>query len=441
MNRYFLGSFAFGMMVAAAAAADAPATLAVRSLDSSSAQSTPAKTAADVAPPASPAATAVSGAGECSAILAGTDSTRNRALEPYGSFEYLVFKIRNGPAPPLVSIISPQAANTAIQTGNLPPNSVINIANQFGTDPGTFSGIKAMAGLWLDECATWGVEVGYNQLFRQSDQFSIASGGIPVIGRPYFDVAALQPAFLRYTDPNGLQRGYIRTDAPSQLVGGDINVRYNGLAIFADRTEYLLGFRYMNLREAVGIQSGVSFFAPTPFAPVLTQAIDSTELFRAKNDFYGAQIGSESHFYYGKWSFDVGGKLAMGTVRQDVQISGASIVTTPGQPTQYIPNESALYVQRSNAGQYDRYIFGVLPEFFLRAGYQVTSRVRATVGYDLIGLSNVIRAGSAIDGNVNPNLTPFIVRNQPSDWVRPIFGFQGSDFWAQGLTLGLTVNY
>lgn len=447
MNRYLLGTFAAGMIGAAVKAADAPAVLAVRSADAAQAQpavqSTPVNSNSSVAPPASPTVTAASGSGENGGILSDAAGTgaRDRALEPYGSAEFLLFKVRKGPAPPLVAIISPQASDTAAQTGQLPAGSIINIANQFGTDPGTFSGLKAMAGVWLDSCATWGVEVGYNQLFRESDRYSIASGGIPVIGRPFYDVAALQPAFLQYSVPNGLQRGYIRYDAPTQLVGGDVNLRYNGLAIFADRTEYLLGFRYLNLRESLGIGSGVAIFNPAFPAPVLTRTIDSSEFFRAKNDFYGAQIGSESHFVNGCWSLDVGGKLAMGTVRQDVVISGFAIDNRVGQPTQFLPNQSAMYVQRSNAGQYDRYIFGVLPEFFVRAGYQLTSKVRATVGYDLIGLSNVIRAGGAIDGNVNPNITPFIVRNQPSDWVRPVFGFQGSEFWAQGLTLGLTVNY
>jgi len=52
-----------------------------------------------------------------------------------------------------------------------------------------------------------------------------------------------------------------------------------------------------------------------------------------------------------------------------------------------------------------------------------------------------MRAGSAIETNVNPNNTQFIVNTRPSNAPNPLFRFSNSDWWAQGFTAGLVVNY
>jgi hypothetical protein len=356
----------------------------------------------------------------------------------YGSVEFLLFEMRKGSNPPLVQVVSPEAANIAINTGELPPNAAINIFDQFGTDPNPFTGIKAFAGYWFNPAGAWGAELGYIQLFRESSEFSIISGGIPVIGRNFVDVSAGRESFLRYTHPDGTQRGYIRINAPTQAAGGELNLRYRGATVLADRTEWISGFRYFNLRDALGIDSGASFFTPTG---EFLQSFDSAELFKAKNEFYGGQIGVENQYRLGCWTLDIGGKIAFGVVRQELDIQGVVVQTVAGQAPVGFPNNSLLFVQPTNAGSYSRDDFSVLPEFFFRVGYQLTPRVRATIGYDIIALSNVARAATGIDVGVNPNVTQFIVRNQESSAIRPAFDFDGSDWWAQGLTLGIAVNY
>jgi hypothetical protein len=346
--------------------------------------------------------------------------------------------MRSGPTPPLVQVVSPESALFAIQNGELPPNATVDIFPDGGTDPGTFPGVRGILGLWLDSYPTWGFEIGYLQIFRESDQFEAFSGGIPVIGRNFFDVSAQRNAFLRYTHPDGSQTGYIRIDAPTQAVGGEANVRYQGLTILADRTEYLAGFRYFNLKESLTISSGSQF--RDAFGNVTT-SFDSTESFATRNEFYGGQVGVDSHYYWGCWTLDLGSKIAFGTVSQRVGIVGSTTVTQPGQPTEFYPLQSLLYVQPSNAGSYSRDEFAVMPEVSIRLGYQLTQRIRATIGYQFIGISSVVRPGSAIDVNVNPNNTRFVVANQPSNAPNPVFGFNGTEWWAQGISAGLSMNY
>jgi len=50
-----------------------------------------------------------------------------------------------------------------------------------------------------------------------------------------------------------------------------------------------------------------------------------------------------------------------------------------------------------------------------------------------------VRAGNQIDLVVNPNLVPPPIA--PLDPLRPAFQFHGSDFWAQGMNLGLEFRF
>jgi Putative beta barrel porin-7 (BBP7) len=356
----------------------------------------------------------------------------------YGSADFLLLWTRRGTNPPLVQTVSPENANIGLTTGELPDNSTINIFGGDGTDPGALTGVKGTIGLWLGECSDWGVELGYFQLFRDSDQFSIASTGVPVIGRNFFDVASGRNAFLFYSNPNGLQRGFINIDAPTQAEGGELNVRYHTLAIISDRTEFIAGFRYFNLREALSINSGADFLDPTG---AVTQTFVSNEFFRARNDFYGGQIGIEDHFYYGCWTLDLSSKVALGNVRQSVVIDGGTTQTIAGQPAQNFPAQSLLFVQPTNIGVYNRDRFSVVPEFSVKLGYQLSQKVRATIGYEFIALTDAVRAGSAIDPAVNPNNTQFITARAPSNALNPLFHFNDSTWWAQGLTAGIAFNY
>jgi hypothetical protein len=149
----------------------------------------------------------------------------------------------------------------------------------------------------------------------------------------------------------------------------------------------------------------------------------------------------ESQFSYRCFTLDVIGKVAFGWVHQEVEIDGFARSQLQGQPAQLFPNQSILFVQPTNAGSYSRDRFAVLSELLVKLGYQITPRLRVSVGYDLLAVSSVERPGAAIDPVVNPSLTKFIQVLKPSTLPRPAFAFHGTDFWAQGLTLGLALTY
>jgi hypothetical protein len=66
--------------------------------------------------------------------------------------------------------------------------------------------------------------------------------------------------------------------------------------------------------------------------------------------------------------------------------------------------------------------------------------MHATAGYSLVYLPAVVRAGDQIDTDINPNLLappldPF------TGAARPQFRYIESDYYAQGLSLGLQLQF
>jgi len=90
-----------------------------------------------------------------------------------------------------------------------------------------------------------------------------------------------------------------------------------------------------------------------------------------------------------------------------------------GSSTQWFP--SGLFGPLSPGSRTARSNFAVLPEGGLKFGYQLGERARFSLGYSVIYLSDAARPGDQVDGN-------------PTPFVR-------SDFWVQGVSLGLEWRY
>src|SRR5262249_5118431 len=98
----------------------------------------------------------------------------------YASAEYLLWWIKDGFTPPLVT------------TG---PSATFGVLGQAGTqvlfgnsiDYGTFSGGRFTAGYWFNDPQTLGIEGSFFFLGQQSVNFFAASDptGVPVLSRPF----------------------------------------------------------------------------------------------------------------------------------------------------------------------------------------------------------------------------------------------------------------
>ena len=293
-------------------------------------------------------------------------------------------------------------------------------------------------GAWLNDARTFGVDGSFFQLEQKSDDFFVASAGDPVIGRFFFDPNNKdQPLiFLFKSMPDKSESGFIAVNAPLRLYGADANLRFQGTSIFSRRFDWLVGARYLDLREGLFIHDHIDFnnIGPNTF-------LAGTDNFRTTNQFYGAQVGGESHFRWGNWSLDWTNKFALGGVKEVAHIDGQTTEVINGVVTRQVVGD--LLTAPSNVGDYRRAKVAFLYEMILKLGYQFNENVGAFIGYDLITISNVMRPGNTQDAQVNPQLNPFIntTGEPPNRSIHPVFQNQGTDFWATGLMLGFTFGW
>ena len=292
----------------------------------------------------------------------------------------------------------------------------------------------------------WAGEVSFTQFETKNKRFRIDSDGEPSIGRHFNDLTnANNPiTYLIYAspqDPNNANSrrtsGFIDASSPIRLWGVDINARAHGYSVFSDHCDWLVGFRYLDLRDGIFITDFTQFYDArgTP-----TASLFGEDRFYATNQFYGPQVGFNSMYEFaGGFTLDVTGKIALGGVRQRVAINGVTIETINGVVTRTVPGD--VLTQPTNIGEYSRTFFAFVPELLVKLGYQFSQHANVSIGYNLLTVTNVIRAGSAIDEGVNPNVSPFLNAGRQSDVRRPGFNFNGTDFWAQGVTLGVAFKY
>ncbi len=168
--------------------------------------------------------------------------------------------------------------------------------------------------------------------------------------------------------------------------------------------------------------------------------IADSDSFSTRNSFCGGQVGVRWQEAFGKLNLGVTGKIALGATEQRVAIDGFSVLNTPGAGVTVAPG--GILAQTTNGGTHSRSVFSVVPELGLNVGWQFTPWLSANLGYTYLYWSDVVRPGAQIDPRVNPFVVPTDQNfgGGPSTG-HPAFVFHSSDFWAQGLNVGLTLRF
>jgi hypothetical protein len=218
--------------------------------------------------------------------------------------------------------------------------------------------------------------------------------------------------------------------------GAEVNFLKN--LIYCDRVKLntLFGLRYVNLEERLNISSTTLILTADPNDPTRSYVLDQ---FLTRNQFVGAQIGFQSELRRGRFFIDTIGKLAAGNMNQRLTILGQTTRTVTGVTTT-IP--AGLLATSSNFGTHSYDDFAYVPEATVKFGYQWTQRISTYIGGNAIYLSRVLRPGDQIDPVVNPTLVP-VSDKFGGDFGpnRPEVTNNHADFWAMGVTFGLTIRY
>jgi hypothetical protein len=346
----------------------------------------------------------------------------------YGRAEYLLWWTKNSPTPvPLVT------------DGVLGPGTRVLLGGD-DVDLGHRNGGRFTLGYWLTGDRAWGVEGSGFFLATATERRTVSSSGAPGSRNlliPFFD-PTLPGENVTNLSLAGEFAGSATETLRSRLWGVELNgVRpLTGQGPF--RVELLGGFRYLRLSE------DYAFRTSSPDLPPGSVTVFATrDEFDAGNSFYGAQLGIRGRYDIGSFTADAGLKLALGVMHQSVDIAGSLTTNQFTIPT-VVTFPGGYFAQRTNMGSYARNVFAVVPEANVNVGYRLTSWASIVAGYTFLYASNVVRPGEQVDRTVNPSQSPSFGGPVPANLVglaRPRFRFEGSDFWAHGLNLGVVLQY
>jgi hypothetical protein len=332
------------------------------------------------------------------------------------------------------------------------------------------SGVRITIGGWLDNCHRWGLEADWLTLAGKSIGYEQSSTGNPILARPFFNVQDV------YFDTETEQ---FETQVPAEdaqlkaypgVVTGSVTVsggdyfesvgaalRYNlsccpceepcvdecdagcggcgscdPLRMYYTRTDLLLGYRNYLLGDNLNIHEDI-------FDVQRDARFQITDVFNARNEFHGTEIGLNTELRRGRWSLGLLAKMAVGNNHQTVRINGSTTITNAAGDVATYP--AGIYAVGTNSGIYTRDQFLVIPQLNLEMGYQLTCRLRTFVGYNLIYWAPVMRASDQIDRNLDPRNFPPPDPTQGPATPFPQYLGKCTNFWAQGVNVGAEVRF
>lgn len=358
---------------------------------------------------------------------------------PAGRFwvsgEYLYWTTSGNPIPPLVT--TAPNGNPRTNAGNLGDRGTNILFGGQRANNDWRSGFRITTGMWLDECQKLGIESDFFMLGQSRDQGSFNSNtGRTIVSRPFFNALTGRQDTQLVKFPNVLY-GTVAVDSKSDFWGTSGNLIYNICCDPCGRTDLLLGGRYMNLTDDLTIREDLTSQPGATGVPAGTR-FQILDRFRTENNIYAATLGFNHERRFSHYFVGVRSTVGLGWNNQSTEISGSTTITPPGGPsTTY---SGGLLTQPSNIGRYTSTRFVVIPEVGLKVGCQVTEHARAWVGYNFLYVSDVVRSGDAVDLRVNTNQIP--PRNLPQTGPAvPAYTSNRTDFWAQGLSVGLEFRF
>jgi hypothetical protein len=360
------------------------------------------------------------------------------------SGEYLLWWVKSGPLPVPLVTTGPFPPPPGVRPGVLGQPGTALVYGLTDIDYHTFSGVRVTAGYWFDSDQTIGFEGRGFLLERRTNSFRAASdaAGNPVLALP--NTFAGMPE--RFTVSEADRRsGSVDVPSTSRLWGAEANALLSLSREGSLHACALAGFRYLDLREGLGIHSfstalnngmptDTVVFLGQPFGPPASVLVN--DQFSTRNQFYGGQVGGRVDYTSGKLFGSLAVKVALGDTHETISNTGTTTLIVPGQPN--ITVNGGRLVSASNAGHFSQDEFSVVPEVEVKVGCQVTDKIKAFVGYNVLYWTGVVRPGNQIDPTVDARQIPTSIVFTPGFvGTAPAVPFRKSDYWAQGITFGL----
>lgn len=350
--------------------------------------------------------------------------------------EYLHLNINGQYAPPLVTTSTTGTLREDAGILGLPSTTVLFGGNDLGDDER--SGGRFEIGRYFGNS---GLGLSASILFADDvDQnFSGDSVTYGILARPFVDVS-----------PGGLGNDAELVGFPSELTG-DIDVRSStsfhsgdvllrGMLICQpDRElEGFVGYTYVSLDDDLSIHDFKRVVGGGGGLAINT-TLDESDRFATENNFNGAAFGVRGQTCFGRWSLATMMKLGLGVTSSTLTRSGTTTTSVPiAGGTDVSTRNTGLLVQDSNSGSRDDDEFAVAPEIRLVFNRRFNRDWSFSVGYHMMYLSRVIRAGEQIDPLLNLTaLDPGGLQG----FEAPRNSVFYNDLTAQAITIGLVGEF
>lgn len=361
----------------------------------------------------------------------------------WATAEYLGWGFKGNHVPALVTT-SPNGTpqNVAGVLGQ-PSTSVL-----FGDDrvlTGIRSGTRVSLGAWIVGDIL-GIEANYYVLGTEATnleaQGNFSGGGTgPILARPFTAppntpsrVMLAYPNFILQTGAPANLDGFVHVSAHSNLQSAGVDMkRMAAIDFCGDKRLFLIGgYRYLQLNEDIAIYDRITTnLTQLPLVGVTT----NFDQFRTFNQFQGGTVGLTSDIRRGRWVIESVAKVALGNMRQTVEVDGNTTLRANNGPIQVF--EGGILTQKSNIGHFTRNRFAAIPECSIKLGYQLSCNWRATVGYNFAWISSVARPGNQIDTLVSIPPTP----GGAQPVKTPVYLDNPTSIWMQGITTGLEYRF
>jgi len=303
--------------------------------------------------------------------------------------------------------------------------------------PGRFgesqrNGLRLRGGSWFSSEEQFGVEASYTTFSRTTDRVRFDSQQFPTIARPIY-VPNIGGEFAELVAFPGLSHGNLTVAQTSDLWGAEFNLRSRLPSVADSRWEGLAGYRHWNLSERLTITEMLIAERNAP-VPIGTN-MEIRDRFAVRNQFHGGQVGLRGSRDFGAMSFDARGTVAVGANREEIEIAGVQHRVQPGLARETF--NGGLLAAGPNLGRFVNERISVVPEGNASIGWNITTRLKAYVGYNVVVWTNVARPGDQIDRTVDLRFVPNAPQLVPTSVERPSVPFVRADFLVHGLQFGM----
>ena len=173
-----------------------------------------------------------------------------------------------------------------------------------------------------------GLEAHFFGLENISTDFSASSNGTPLLARPFFNIGLNAQDAMLIASP-AVGPGQVSASETTRFLGAGIAFRKQLCdACALGPVAGLIGYRYLHLRDALGVSSTTNFVQ-------LGATFAVTDQFETRNDFHGLDLGLAGHMVSGPWRFEWLTKVALGATLTNIEVNGATTITTGGIATAF----------------------------------------------------------------------------------------------------------